>query len=457
MTAPAGPEAAQPEAAGAGVIAEPRRALANMLAKGTSLAVEKGAQLALVLIGAPILGVVAFGRYSYAANVTTLLAFGTDLGLTLWTTRALARDPAAAPAALGTGIRIRLAATAPVVVAIGVWAIALGPGEARIAMLALGATALARALLDHGRAVFRAHERIGDEGKLNAAIALLATAGALIGLYASGRGLGGFSVGLAAGTLAGAGYGYALFRRRYGRFAGGPVAGGPFAGGPFAGGPFARSPFDRTLARRMLLESLPFWLAGLFSLAYSRGDVVILRLLAGDAEVGAYRAAGQLFEMTKNLPLLVLIALFPQLARDFRRAPSRLPRAERVIALGLLGAGVVVGAILAAAAGLVGRRILGPEFARTIPSLRILSLALPLLFMNYALTHFLIARDLGMLHMAFSGLMVVVNLAANLTLSRRLGAAGAAWSTVVTEAALAICCLWALRAARRRISERRAR
>jgi O-antigen/teichoic acid export membrane protein len=383
-----------------------------------------------VLVAAPILGVVAFGRYSYAANVTTLLAFGTDLGLTLWTTRALARDPAETPAVLATGWRMRLLATAPIVLAIAAWAFALGPGEGRVAMLALGVTALARALLDHGRAVFRASERIGDEGKLNATIAVLATAGAATGLFASGRTLGGFAVGLMAGTLAGTGYGYALFRRRYGRFTGGA--------------------FDAALARRMLRDSLPFWLAGLFSLAYSRGDVVILRFLAGDAEVGAYRAAGQLFEVTKNLPALVLIALFPQLARDFRQAPARLRRAERVITLGLVAAGVVVGAALAGAAGLVARRIFGPEFMRTIPALRILALALPLLFMNFGLTHFLIVRDLGMLNLAFAGLMVAVNLTANLLLSRRLGAAGAAWSTLATEAALSICCLAALRAARRR-------
>jgi O-antigen/teichoic acid export membrane protein len=199
----------------------------------------------------------------------------------------------------------------------------------------------------------------------------------------------------------------------------------------------------------MLREGLPFWLAGLCALAYSRGDVVILRLLAGDAEVGAYRAAGQLFEVTKNLPLLVLTALFPQLARDFRQSRARLRRAERMIGLGLLAAGLVVGALLAGAAGLVARRIFGPEFTRAIPALRILSLALPLLFLNFGLTHFLVARDLGMLNLAFSALMVAVNVTANLMLSRRLGASGAAWATLATEAALSICCLCALRAARR--------
>ena len=92
------------------VVHEPGRAVLNMAAKGASFAVEKAAQLVLVLAVAPVLGVAAFGRFSFAASLGALLAFATDLGLTTWTTRALARDAAQAPAVLGTGLRLRLLA-----------------------------------------------------------------------------------------------------------------------------------------------------------------------------------------------------------------------------------------------------------------------------------------------------------------------------------------------------------
>ena len=61
----------------------------------------------------------------------------------------------------------------------------------------------------------------------------------------------------ALGALLQKGYGYALFRRRSGHVSAGA--------------------YDPALARAMLRDSLPFWLAGLFSLAYSRGDVGDLR------------------------------------------------------------------------------------------------------------------------------------------------------------------------------------
>jgi O-antigen/teichoic acid export membrane protein len=223
-------------------------------------------------------------------------------------------------------------------------------------------------------------------------------------------------------------YGFALLRRRY---------------GPWTG------PFDRALARRMLREALPFWLAGIFSLAYSRGDVVVLRALTGDAEVGAYRAAGQLYDVAKTLPVVVMTAMFPQLARHFRFARARLRRAEWGVSASLTVGGILTAAVLAIAAGFVARRIFGPEFARTVPALHVLSVALPLVFLNCGLTHFLVARDLGVLNMVFAGLMVPVNVVANVVLSRRMGAPGAAWSMLITEAALSLCCLLALYVARR--------
>ena len=59
------------------------------------------------------------------------------------------------------------------------------------------------------------------------------------------------------------------------------------------------------------------------------------------------------------------------------------------------------------------------------------------------------ARDRGGLNFAFAAAMVVLNAAANLVLDRRLGAVGAATATVITEAALLACCLYALRVVRR--------
>jgi O-antigen/teichoic acid export membrane protein len=410
------------------IVREPWRAVVNMAAKGASFAVEKGAQLVLVLAAAPVLGVAAFGRFSFATSLGALLAFATDLGLTTWTTRALARDPGRAPAVLGTGLRLRLLAAVPVLLALAGVASTVSEPDVRWAVMALGAAALARAFLDHARAVFRAHERLGDEGKVNAATAVAGTLCGLVAMAAGGDGLRGLALGVMAGTFAGAVYGFALLGRRYGRWAG---------------------PSDRALARRMLEEAAPFWFAGMFTLGYARADVVLLQLLASDAEVGAYRAAGQLFDVANQLPVLLMTALFPQLARASARSSSELVPLENSLIRLLVAGGLLVGGVLAVAPGPIVGVLFGADFARGVPALQLLAPAVPLAFVNCGILHFFIARDRGRLNVAFAAAMVVVNVAWNLLLDARAGAAGAASARLITEAVLCACCVYALRTLRR--------
>ena len=88
--------------------------------------------------------------------------------------------------------------------------------------------------------------------------------------------------------------------------------------------------------------------------------------------------------------------------------------------------------------------IYGAGFGRAAPSLRVLALALPILFLNYGLTHFLIARDLERRNLLFAGLMLIVNISANLLMVPRFAGPGAACATLVTEVAMTICCVIAL-------------
>src|SRR5579864_4373352 len=68
-----------------------REVLRNLTLKTASLGFEKVSRLVVVVASARALGQAAFGRFVFASTVTALLAFGTDLGLGVWTTRELAR------------------------------------------------------------------------------------------------------------------------------------------------------------------------------------------------------------------------------------------------------------------------------------------------------------------------------------------------------------------------------
>jgi O-antigen/teichoic acid export membrane protein len=406
---------------------EARTALSNLVFKAISLPLEKAFRLLIVVLSAPVLGEAAFGRFQFALTVTTLLALGTDLGLGIWTTRALARDRAHAVAVrvVGTGLGLRTLAAAPYALITAVVAWAVGPGETRSAFIFMGVAALASAFVDHFGAVLRGYERLRDEAWLNVARAVLVAAAGL-GALAAGRSVAALSAGIMVGTVASGAYGLFVLTRRYGL----PQ-------------PLDFRAFDRALARSAAVDALPLWLASLLSMLYFKGDAVLLRLLAGDAALGDYSVAYKIFEGTMLLPAVLLAAVFPPLARA-KGDRARQRRWEALIALVLLGTGALVGAVAYFGRAEIIAITFRGGFARAVPSLRVLALGVPPLFLNFGLTHFLIARDLGRRNLLFAALMLVVNVGLNLVLIPRWSGPGAAWATVLTEAALTLCCLAAL-------------
>ena len=206
--------------------------------------------------------------------------------------------------------------------------------------------------------------------------------------------------------------------------------------------------------RAAVVEALPLWMATLLSLVYFKGDTVLLRMFSGDAAVGSYAAAFKIFEGTMILPSIIMAASFPGLVRSRDGDPRGQRRLEIGLSAVLLGlGGIIGGAIYVVSAPVIGL-VFGAAFANAVPSLRVLCLAVPLLFLNYGLTHFLIARHLERRNLAFAGVMVALNVGMNLLLIPRFGGRGAAWATLGTEVALTIFCLvtlewWSLLARRR--------
>ena len=131
-----------------------RTALGNVLVKALSVPVEKACRLLLMVVAAPILGAAAFGSYQFAFATTTMLALCTDLGMGVWTTRALARDRTRAAVIVATALRLRLLASIPYLVVVALIAALAGPGDTRRALALLGLAALVNAFIDYLLAIF---------------------------------------------------------------------------------------------------------------------------------------------------------------------------------------------------------------------------------------------------------------------------------------------------------------
>jgi O-antigen/teichoic acid export membrane protein len=406
---------------------EQRAAAANVVYRAISVAVEKGCRLALIVIAAPILGRAAFGAYQYALTLTALFAMVADVGVSTWTIRGLARDRSRSREIAAIGFRVRGMGVLPFLLAAAIAARLSGPGEARVLIVLLGVAAAANMYADYAGAIFRGLERLRDEAVLNTGRALLVTAASLAGLGASGGSATGLAAGMAAGSLVSAAYGRWLVAHRTDALVG------------------DRSQLGGTVAiRQALVESAPIWVATLLGLLYFKIDVLILRALAGDAELGAYSAAYKVFEAATILPTIVMAAGLPPLARAYRD-PARRRHWERRLAGVLLAMGGLVAAVVYAARRPIVGLLFGADFVAAVPSLRILAAAIPLAFVNGGLLPFLIARGLERRNVVLSGVLLIINVGVNLIAIPRLGGQGAAWATVVTEAAVTLGCLLALR------------
>jgi O-antigen/teichoic acid export membrane protein len=403
-----------------------RDALRNLSLKAVSLGLERGGRFLVAVAAAACLGQTSFGRFVFASTITAMFAFGTDLGLGIWTTRTLARDRSDAEHVVRLGLTLRVIAALPYALAIAATALVVGRGEARPAIAWLGVAALLNAFADHFAAVLRGYERFADEARLNTLRAVLTTVAGLLAL-GIGRSLGTLCAGTAVASLGGFLYGLAmLVGIRQARSAGGAFP-------------------DRGDVWATLRQSLPIWFAGLLSLVYFKVDTLFLHAMTGDAELGAYGAAYKLFEGALLLPVVLLSVTFPQLARTHGDTLAQ-RRLERQLAALLLGLGLGVGGIYFFGRGPLIEVVFGAEFRRAEESLAVLALGLPVLYVNFGLTHFLVARDRERATTLLALMMLVLNVALDVALIPHGGGPGAAGATVLSELALTAGCLVALHA-----------
>ena len=182
----------------------------------------------------------------------------------------------------------------------------------------------------------------------------------------------------------------------------------------------------------------PLGAAVLISALYFRVDVYFIERWQGLEAVGAYNAVFRLVEAMRLIPAAVLAVTFPLLvqATDTRlvqRIGGALAGAGFAIApLGIIGSAIIV------------TTVYGEPFRYAAPAFAVLSLSLPLFFLNYALTHQVIGWDGQRSYLLISMLALAANIAANLALVPSHGLIGAAIATLLTEIVVTSGCVYTL-------------
>ena len=391
---------------------------AQMLYRAATDLVAKSAIFLVTVVAARRLSRSDFALFALASTLGWLASVAADFGLQLHLARAVAQTPDAARALLARWWPIR-AATGAVALAGAIAALPLTGATATWPSLFFLLTYAANGATEFLYYYFRGHARTDLESTLTlaqrSAMLLLALAALAVapGAYW-------LSVAMLAPALAGLAAALLLAR--------GLGGDGDTTVRPFV----PRGPaFVRDVA--------PIGVGILLSALYFRIDVFLLQQWSGEAVVGVYNAMFRLVDALRLFPAAVLAVALPALSRAGDRRP--------LVALAIP---MTVAATVATAAGWLlapwlVHALYGAAFDDGVPTLRLLLLSLPLMALNYALTHQLIGWH-G--HRAYAGICAAA-LAANLVLNWRwiplIGMRGAAWSTLWTEVLLTLGCLVALR------------
>jgi O-antigen/teichoic acid export membrane protein len=190
--------------------------------------------------------------------------------------------------------------------------------------------------------------------------------------------------------------------------------------------------------RQFLAEVAPIGAAAMVSALYFRCDLFFLEWWHGLTEVAAYNAAFRLVEALRVFPAAALAVFVPWLVRARTLAP--LGRVGGVMAL----AGILACAATITVSSFAMAVVYGGRYPEAAPMLGVLALSVPLFFVNYALTHQVIAWNGQRAFLVITVAALVTNVTANLALVPAYGGMGAAWSTLATEIVVAAGCLTVL-------------
>ena len=191
---------------------------------------------------------------------------------------------------------------------------------------------------------------------------------------------------------------------------------------------------DPGRTRELLRDSLGIWLVTILGLLHFQGDMVLLSLLQPPAEVGIYSVAYKFVEQSFLLPALFMGAVFPILARRIREDRERSQELIRKSFAFLLLQAIPLALVLAVMAGPLVRLVAPAEFDPAAEPLRVVSLAVPLIFAATIYSNVLVVlnRQRALIGAAVASL--ALNMGLNLYFIPRYSYMGAAWTTVASEA-----------------------
>jgi O-antigen/teichoic acid export membrane protein len=190
--------------------------------------------------------------------------------------------------------------------------------------------------------------------------------------------------------------------------------------------------FRTVRAAGLLKAAVPFALVGALQMAYSRFDSVLLKSLAGNAQVGYYGASAALLSYVQQMAHLFALALLPVMSATLRAADFMRVFLRSVKAVLFAAFPVSVGGALLA--GPIVRLLFGESFAASAPVLSVLLLSVVPFYLTVLVMNVLAVRRPGALVLLYL-VLLAVNVAMNVLWIPARGPEGCAWARVASDMA----------------------
>jgi O-antigen/teichoic acid export membrane protein len=157
--------------------------------------------------------------------------------------------------------------------------------------------------------------------------------------------------------------------------------------------PFPVFSFDGAMARRLVVQSLPFCTFGVMLAIYPAIDVYLLSRLANERAVGIYSTPFRIFGTLLFAPTIIMTVVFPRLAASYVDSPAELNRIARSTMNVVLGISLPVALLTAGAGNDFLPTLVGRDFSDSGPVLMLLAAVLVPTSINMVAHRVLMAVD----------------------------------------------------------------
>lgn len=371
--------------------------------------------LGLLIIIARFLGDVEYGKMSFALSFTGILIVFADCGLNVMSIREISRNKDKAGKYLTNTliIKIILAVFTFCIVFLAI-NITNYPKDTTYIVILFGISSIISTFSQYLRSIFKAFEKMEYEAILNTIISCTRVGISILVLY------------LGFGVIEIA-YVYVITETL--NF---------ILSFCVTVKKFTKPLFDIDIkfCKFLIKEAAPFSMTIFVGVLYLKIDVVMLSMMKGDAVVGWYNAACTIIYSLLIIPNLYIQSIFPLMSKYFKTSEHNLKFTIEKSSKYLFIISLGITLLLVITSDDIVSVIYGDSFTNSALALKILSMYLPLRFVNNVTGYTLASINKEPYH-AFGGLVgACMNIVLNLILIPKYSLVGAAIATVITDIVL---------------------